>query len=99
MGLSTSRVTDIGVGICCCHPGCIGTVGALITGSTLVEKESMASSRITDIVLHACGHVGVMVTGSSLVEDENFSTSRITDAYVGCVCGVLVTGAGTVEDE
>lgn len=98
MGLSTSRVTDIGVGVCCCHP-CIGTIGTLVTGAATVEKEGMASSRITDIVLHSCGHVGLMITGASTVEDESLSTSRVTDAYVGCVCGTLVTGASTIEDE
>lgn len=101
MGLSTSRVTDIGVGVCCCHPPapCISTIGTLVTGAATVEKEGMASSRITDIVLHSCGHVGLMITGASTVEDESLSTSRVTDAYVGCVCGTLVTGAATVEDE
>ena len=101
MGTPTSRVTDIGVGICCCHPPvpCIPTVGVLVTGAMSVEDEGFATSRVTDIVLHACGHVGIMVTGASTVEDENFATSRIGDVYAACVIGVLVTGAGTVDDQ
>lgn len=98
MGTPTSRVTDVGVGICLCHGVPVPTIGMLITGAVSVEKEIFASSRVTDILIHVCGHPSIMVTGAWNVEDEAFASSRIGDVYVGCVIGVLITGAATVSD-
>jgi len=93
----TSRVADIGIGICCCHikPPCIGVSGVLITGAGTITVEGSKVSRITDIVLAGCGHVGVMVTGSTTEFSELLGTARVTDQFVGCFTGCLVTGAAT----
>ena len=98
MGLASSRLTDVGVGICCCHsqPPCQGTVGMLVTAAANINDENLPSARMTDIVLHGCGHVGIVVTGAANINDENQPSARLSDAYVGCVTGVLVTGAATV---
>lgn len=93
-----SRISDIGVGICCCHcPACcIGMSGHLITGASTVIYEGMPTSRLTDIVLGFCGHTGTMVTSSTTVIVEGLGTVRIGDNFEGCFTGVLVTGASTI---
>jgi len=93
----TSRVADIGIGVCCCHPPipCIGMSGVLITGAGRITVEGSKVSRITDIVLAGCGHTGVMVTGSGTEISEGLGTVRVTDQFVGCFTGSLVTGAAT----
>ena len=96
-GSAISRVTDLGVGICCCHPPipCIGMSGMLITGAATVGVENQPDSRIGDIMLGFCGHIGVMVTGSPTITVENSPTVRVGDMFAGCFTGVVVTGAGT----
>lgn len=96
MGLYSSRITDMGVGICCCHSSCIVSVGVLVTGAPSVVDDNFYSSRITDIIVHFCGHISVMITGNPAVIDECFYSSRITDLYVGCVLGVIITGSPVV---
>jgi len=99
MGTATSRITDIGVGVCFCHPIPIPTIGMLITGAATVTDDMFMSSRVTDILIHVCGHPSLMITGSSLVEKESFASSRIADLYVGCVIGLTITGSPLVLDE
>jgi uncharacterized Zn-binding protein involved in type VI secretion len=96
-GNAISRVTDLGVGICCCHPPipCIGVTGVLITGAGTVSVEGQSDSRIGDLILGSCGHIGVMVTGSPTVTVENSPTARIGDIFSGCFSGVIITGAGS----
>jgi len=92
----TARISDLGVGVCCCHKSCIGMVGVLVTGAGTVIAEGMPTSRIGDVMLGFCGHVGIMVTGSSTVIAEGSNVCRIGDLFVGCFIGNVVTGAGTV---
>ena len=94
---ANSRISDIGVGICCCHLECIGMTGMLVTGSHNVTVEDSPQSRLTDIVLGFCGHVGIMVTGSPDTDINGMAESRVTDVFTGCFTGILVTGASTVN--
>lgn len=93
-----SRIGDLGVGICCCHPPipCIGMSGMLVTGSGDVSAENSNVSRISDVMLGFCGHVGVMVAGSPTVQANNLPVVRVGDPFVGCFTGVVVSGAATV---
>jgi len=93
----TSRVADVGVGICCCHidPPCIEMSGVIVTGAGTITVEGGKVSRITSIVLAGCGHTGIMVTGSATEISEGLGTARVADQFVGCFTGSLVTGAGT----
>lgn len=95
---SISRIGDLGVGTCCCHPPipCIGMSGIIITGASTVFAEDSNVSRITDIVLGFCGHTGILVSGSPNVFAEALNTVRIGSAFVGCFTGTIVTGATTV---
>lgn len=93
MGLSQSRLTDIGVGVCYCHHHPRDTVGQVITCSPNVFCNSLGVARLTDIVLGDCGHIGELVTGSPTVFANGLSLSRITDHFEGCFVGELVSGS------
>ncbi|MCK5605156.1 hypothetical protein KAR91_24915 [Candidatus Pacearchaeota archaeon] len=94
---STSRIGDIGVGICCCHPPipCIPMVGPLITGAGTTSVENSPPSRCGDIIIGYCGHPGIMITCSGKETIEGAGTTRIGDLFAGCFTGALVTGAGS----
>lgn len=96
MGLPHGRLTDVGVGICCCHPPipCIGMTGILVTASPNVYCNTLGSARLTDIMLGACGHIGIMVTGSTTVYTNGLPEVRLTDFFTGCFTGIVVTGSG-----
>lgn len=93
----TSRITDLGTGICCCHsnPTCISMTGMLNTGSSTYFVENQLVSRVGDIVLGFCGHVGVMVSGSPTSFAEGSQVVREGDQFSGCFTGVLITSAAT----
>lgn len=95
-----SRIGDVGVGICCCHPPipCIGMSGILITAAQTHISEGSNVSRIGDIVLGSCGHTGVMVSGNSSYISEGSPVTSIGDSFSGCFTGTLTTGANTHFD-
>ena len=98
---SSSRITDLGVGICVCgDPFLMGPgVGALTTGSGDVIDNSHGVSRVSDIIVGYCSggvQVGVMASGSGTVYANGLQQCRIGDPFVGCFIGVLTTGEGTV---
>ena len=93
-----SRIGDIGVGTCCCHPPipCIGMSGNIITGSANVLTNSKGTARLSDIVLGFCGHTGILVTGSPNTYTNSRNNVRIGDVFVGCFTGVIITGSDNV---
>jgi hypothetical protein len=93
-----ARLGDTGVGICCCHSGCIDMTGILIEGSGNVFTNGIQQSRLTDTVLGNCGHTAIMITSSSTVFTNGLGTSRITDQFSGsCFTGQIVEGSGNVS--
>ncbi len=99
MGISQARISDVGVGTCCCHsdPTCIPMTGTLITGSPNVNCNGLGMGRITDVMLGQCGHVGIMVTGSASVRGNGLGSCRLSDYFTGCFFGTVVTGSPNVN--
>ena len=95
---SSSRVTDLGVGVCICNvlPSTIPMTGALILGSGDVIDNYHGVSRVTDVILGFCGHIGVMSSGSGTVYANGLQQCRVGDPFVGCFVGALITGESTV---
>lgn len=95
MGINelTARLTDIAVGICCCHPPipCVPWVGVIIKGSSNTNTNNLQTARCTDPVL-GC-HVGTICTCSRTVMANNNGVARRTDRVCGCPKGVIVTGS------
>lgn len=91
---AVTRIGDIAVGICCCHPVCVGWVGTYVTGAGTVIAEGSPDSRLGDVVV-GC-HAQVAVSASPNVISEGIATTRIGDSTAGCTVGTNVTGAGTV---
>mgnify|MGYP006928174253 CR=1 FL=1 len=95
MSLPTARLTDVGVGICCCHPPipCIPMVGMLVTASSNYITNGLGEARLGDVMLGNCGHPGTMITCSNRSLINGLGTVRISDAFSGCFTGVVVTGS------
>lgn len=90
-----SRIGDIGIGICCCHPPipCIFMIGYLVQGSYNHRTNTIPSSRLTDMVLGFCGHPGWMVTSSGTARINGLGAVRIGDTFAGCFNGRIVQGS------
>ncbi|MEM3827992.1 MAG: PAAR domain-containing protein [Conexivisphaerales archaeon] len=96
---NNARLTDIAMGICCCHPPipCIPMVGTIITASPNVSTNSLGQARLTDLVLGACGHIGLIVSGSPNVQVNNLALARVSDAVAGCLIMTIATGSPNVQ--
>jgi len=95
---SNARLTDIAIGICCCHsnPTCIPMVGVIITASPNVTTNNLGQARVTDVLIGGCGHVGIIVSGSPNVQANNLSVARVGDPVVGCLIMTIATGSSNV---
>jgi len=92
---SSARLSDLWVGICCCHskPTCIQMAGPIITGSPNDNSGGLAQARLTDMVIGYCGHTGSIVSAASYCNANSLGKARIGDKVVGCVIGNIVTGS------
>jgi len=96
---SSSRLTDIWVGICCCHsnPTCIPMSGPIVTASTNHNSLVLGQARLTDMTIGGCGHPGTIVTAAPTCFTNNLGKARIGSAVTGCNIGTVVTGAANHE--
>lgn len=94
---SIARLTDIWVGICCCHPPipCIGMSGPIVTSSVTHKTSGLGVARLGDMVIGACGHPGTIVSSSVVNKTDGLGKARVGDAVVGCMTGTIVTGDTT----
>ena len=77
---SAARITDLWVGICCCHshPTCVSMTGHIITGSPNVIDLSQKQARLTDMTIGECGHTGRIVSGTPVVIANGLQKAIIT---------------------
>jgi uncharacterized protein YcbK (DUF882 family) len=96
---AASRLTDIWVGICCCHndPTCIGMSGPIITASSNAAAGNLMQSRLLDLTMGSCGHTGNIVSASPTVYANGRGKARIGSVVTGCNIGTVVTGHGPKE--
>ena len=92
---NTSRISDIGVGVCYRHHSPKPAVGFILTGCITKQVEFMREATLLSILITECNHVGIMITGAPSAFTENLNTSRIMDCFAGDFVGCLVTGALT----
>jgi len=90
---AVARISDIWAGICCCHSGCKGMAGVIVTGSGNVITNGSRTARTADVVIGFCGHPGVIVTGSPKSIVNGRKMARVGDVVAGCTIGVIVTGS------
>jgi hypothetical protein len=88
-----SRIGDISVSVCCCHSGCVGTVGVLIPMQTHTKTENRSNVRCLDISIHSCGHISIVATCSNFTNTVNRGQARIGDIVIGCPIGTITTGS------
>ncbi len=91
---NVSRVSDIWVGICCCHkdPDCIPMGGYIITGSPNSESSTLSGGRVSDMVIGYCGHPGKIITGSGSNITNSLGKAVSGSMVTGCTIGKVVTG-------
>ena len=96
---SSSRLTDMWVGICCCHedPTCVPMGGWIITGSANTLSGSLLQGRLIDETIGFCGHPGIIVTGAPSTFSNGISEARIGEFVTGCNIGTVITGMPTHE--
>jgi len=96
---ASSRLTDIWVGICCCHsnPTCIPMSGPIITSSANHVSLGLGQARLTDMTIGGCGHTGTIVTGAPTCVTNSLPKARIGEMVTGCNIGNVVTGNTTHE--
>lgn len=99
---SSSRLTDIWTGICCCHedPTCIPMSGPVISGSPNNKSGSLSQAFLTSVTQGWCGHTGQIITASATVKTNSLGKARVGDLVTGCNLGIMITGLGShnVED-
>ena len=95
----SARLGDTWAGVCCCHTGCVGMTGVIITSASRTEDLNSLSARIGDLTIGACGHTGVICSGASKINIEGAISARKTDCVTGCNRGVVVTGAYNVDHQ
>jgi uncharacterized Zn-binding protein involved in type VI secretion len=89
-----ARLTDIWVGICCCHedPECVDMSGPIITYSQTQRSGNLNQARLTDVTMGDCGHTGYIITGSTMARCDGLPKARIGDFVIGCNIGIIVFG-------
>jgi len=88
-----ARLSDVIVGICCCHPTCIGVSGQIVTHSLNVVTNGLGQARLGDIAIGSCGHTTMIVTSSQDTIVNGVGAARLTDSVAGCITGQIVTGS------
>ena len=90
----SSRLTDIWIGICCCHddPTCIPMSGRVLTGASKNKSGTLSQAILTSKTQGWCGHIGQIVTASLSVKSGSLGKARIGDIVTGCNKGVMLQG-------
>ena len=93
---ATSRITDIGVGVCYAHEVPRPIIGIIITGSPDHTIENLRVAMLMSIVSSSCGHTAVIVTTSKIDNTTNgIPKAEIGSQFVGDPIGTIITGAAT----
>ena len=97
--MQSSRIGDVFVGTCFCHPVPIGVSGVIIQGSDVAYDDDISSARLTDIGVGSCGHLTTIITGSTVHYDDDLASARVSDTVSGCIVGTIITGSPVVDHE
>jgi uncharacterized Zn-binding protein involved in type VI secretion len=95
---ATSRITDLGSGICSCHKNPKSVTGIIITGSADHTVEGLGVSGIGGIVICSCGHPSIIISTTKMDNTTNgIPKAEVGSVFVSCPVGVLITGALTAS--
>jgi len=94
---ATSRITDLGIGICGAHKNPQPVVGIIITGSANHTVENLGVALLMGIVACDCGHMAPIVYSVKVDNTTNLlPKAHVGSQFVGDPVGVIVTGAATI---
>lgn len=96
-GAQTGRLTDLWVGVCCCHPPypCIPMTGRIYTASTDTFSTEKGQGRLVDETIGECGHPGKVIQGSNICFANERGKAFVGAGVTGCNIGNIVTGNQT----
>ena len=90
---STARLTDLWVGVCCCHSGCIPMTGRVYTSSTDTFTSKKGQGRLVDETIGACGHPGKVIQGSNICFANKRGKAFVGAGVAGCNIGNVLVGS------
>jgi len=94
---ATSRITDVGVGVCTAHDSPKSVTGIIITGSANHTVENLGVALLMGIVVCSCNHVAPIVFSVKLDNTtNNLPKAHVGSQFVGDPVGIIVTGAATI---
>ena len=94
---ATSRITDVGVGVCAKHDSPKSVTGIIITGSVNHTVENLGVALLMGIVMCSCGHAAPIVYSVKVDNTTNsLPKAHVGSQFVGDPVGVIVTGAATI---
>jgi hypothetical protein len=95
---SQTRIGDIGVGSCPCHPPIpvVGYVTIFVTGKG-AKSDGRDECTVGTVGVASCGHATVALTGSSTTLNAGSPNHRVGDVGANCGAYVAVTGSPTNE--
>jgi hypothetical protein len=93
----TARLTDLWVGVCCCHsdPTCIPMTGRIITASKDTFSTIKGQGRLVDQTIGECGHPGKVIQASNICFANERGKAFVGAGVTGCNIGNVVTGNKT----
>jgi len=94
---ASARVTDLWIGICCCHPPapCIPMMGFIVTGSPNAISSGKGQAAVGDLTIGFLGHPGFIITGSPNALVNNKGKATLGSIITGCNIGMVITGNPT----
>ena len=92
----TTKLGDIGQGVCYSHKSPRSYTTTLVTGANSVTTNNLATGIVGSIGNATCGHPTTALTGSPNVFCENMQTHRVGDVGRNGGPYVMVSGSPNV---
>lgn len=90
---ASSRVSDIGIGVCPAHVVPITYTTTFITGADKIGMESLPMAFVTSIGISTCGHPTVAITGAPKMGAQSQQDHRVGDMGTNPGKYVSITGS------
>lgn len=97
MGHPVCRTTDLGLGICTCHPSPVVYITQFIASNYDHWANELNVMTIGCPGIATCGHPTVAITGSSIYWVNEKPVHRISDLGINCQIYQAITGSPTVD--
>lgn len=97
MGISASKVGDMGIGVCPCHVSPVSYTTIFVSGAPTVNINGVSAANITTVGISSCGHPTIVLSSSGTVFANGGGLHRVGDQGQNCGNYVVVTGSPNVS--